>query len=646
MTNEMKRVISDVATRFHLSSEQIETALQYLKAGECVPFIVRYRALETKGVKTTPLRLLSRQLVKEARQAEKVIKASEKRPEPKNPVDALMRQIKSDESILSHFRSKMWEEGLFFSRLHKQYLKQKKKPKKQQPKWDTYLHEGVSIQRIPKHHLPFLFRGRSMQALSLNFAFEDADYGKKYLTTHFTDVPEAVLETCWKKHCMPQLEAELFAKLRTRLDDHLIGQVEKQVQSILLTPNARLSKPGCILGMYAEGATQIGVATIDTTGAVREALTLYPFDQAFRWHDAIATLAKHLAHDTIDTIALGNGPYFMQMKRLLAGVAAQYPDMPFTCVPVDEAGMIKNISADKGAISVARRLQNPLYEMLKTPVDQMYFGELQALINPKRLVHALNDVIEDVVSRVGVDVNTAPAAVLQHAPGLNASLAKALVAHREAVGGFKTREALNAVPGLDETAFQQAAGFLCVSDAEGHALDVTRLHPMDYERIKDLTKLDAQTREYLEKLKRPWRDVRSVFQQPKPYQAVIPFHEFKKNEVREGVVVRLASFGAFIDVGTDVLGLLHHKVFPQRFMQTPYEIFRIGDVLSVRVLDVDTKKHQLGLASVSKPVSQNLLEMSKKKRKNKTVSKQKAPQKAPLNTAMADAFAKLKRGAS
>ncbi|MDX2345755.1 MAG: helix-hairpin-helix domain-containing protein, partial [Legionella sp.] len=447
------------------------------------------------------------------------------------------------------------------------------------------------------------------QVLSLQLSFKDANYGETYLASQFKDKSEAVIQQCWQKKCLPELEIDVLARLRNRSDDEVIYGIEKQLQGLLLTPKA---PSGVVMGLYAENRTSLGVAVIAASGEVLDGCVLYPMTQNFRWHDAITTLAKYIAMHNVHLVSVGNGQNLHEIKRLLAGLTARYPDMSLAVTAVDEAGMLRDIRAFPGAISIARRFQDPLIELLQAPVEKIHFGEVQDEVNPKRLVLALTGVIEDTVNRIGVDINTAPVALLRYVSGFNLALAKTVVAYREAHGFFKTEEALKQVPGIDETHFLQAAGFL-------HFLDA-RL---------------------------PWPDPRTAFKRPKFDARVKVLQDLKADMVLEGVVIRVVSFGAFIDVGIPQLGLLHISALAKRFLRDPHEVLHVGDVIAVHVLQVDIKKNQIALGMKSEEKSAALLEISKKKRKNKEVKPEK-PARAPvlLNTAMADALAKLKRGTS
>ncbi|MDF1677903.1 MAG: helix-hairpin-helix domain-containing protein [Legionellaceae bacterium] len=646
MIDDIERIKTEVAMRFRLSSEQVSAAVALLSQGESVPYIARYRTEQTKGMKTQALRLLHRQLAehtaKQAREAQKALyQAKAQAPNRDvNPLDALMVKIESDSNILPYLRRELWDNGLFSSMLSSPKKSNKKVKGTQGIQWSEYVMESVPVQSVSVRRLPVLFRGRREQKLLLHISFKHPEAAKAHLASHLQDISAESLQAVWKKKLLPKLELEILACLRARSDDEVIYGIEKQLHGLLFAPKVT---SGMTMGLYAEPRLGLGMALVDGEGQVVDGCTLFPAAQDFRWHDAIATFAKYVAKHEVTFVGIGNGVGFQEAKRLLADFSKRYPDMPVIWTVVDEAGLPRDARTFTGAISIARRLQDPLAELVQTPVEKMQFGEAQEEVNPKRLVRALGGVIEDAVNRIGVDVNTASAALLRYVSGLDATRAKALVEHRETKGMFQSREALKDVPGMDAMHFEQAAGFLRVLGAD-NALDATRLHPNMYALLDDVGALSADVRRHIEGLKKPWLDARPMFKAPRFETHIKALQDVKAGSALEGVVVRMTAFGAFIDVGLSRLGLLHISDLAKRFVRTPYELLRVGDVLRVTVREVDVKQGRIALCMNAEEKASSLLEMSKKKRKNKEEKTSSAP--VLRNTAMADAFAKLKRGSS
>ncbi len=651
MMEEIGQVVADVAARFRLSRSQVEVAVDLLKQGESVPFIVRYQKLKTGGMKKTPLRQLRRHLdIEKAHKARLTRKleheAALKAKQPEKPLHVeqlLMREIEENGSIFKHLRDKLWEEGVLSSVVlpEKKVSKKSKKPKRRssQVQWAEYAFDRVLLQNIPARKLHMLLRGRREQALSLHIAFSEPRYGEEYLASKFPKGPAPVLQTLWQKKIFPMLEVELLAQLKNRSDDEMIHGLSKQLQGLLLGTQ---SPQGVVMGLFSEGVTT-GIAVVDEKGLLLDACSIFPLAPEFRWHDAITTLAKYIARHQVSLVALGNGTNLAEFKRLFAGVVARYPDMPFDSFAVDESGLPSGASAEQGAVSIARRFQDPMLELARVPIDKLQLGELQEEVNPKRLVMSLAGVMEDAVNEVGVDVNTAPDFLLAYVSGFDADFAKKLVQFREVHGPFESREALKAVPDMSDERFRQAAGFLRVSGG-ANPLDATRLHPNDYARLDELDTLPSDEQELLTKQRAIWKDPRPKFKKPQFDEQIETIRDLKVGMSLEGVVTRISSFGVFVDVGIQPLGLVHISELGTRFVRTPYEVLKVGDVVQVQVLQVDSKKRRIAFGMRTEEKPSESLEISKKKRKNKIVNDKPTP--VVMNTAMADAFAKLKRGLS
>ncbi len=646
MIDDIERIKAEVAMRFRLNVEQVGVAIVLLNQGESVPYIARYRTKQTSGMKTPALRLLHSQLAehteKQAREAQKALHQAKQQTPKKDagPLDVLMKKIESDANILPHLRRQLWENGLFSSMLPSPKKLDKKVKGTQGVQWTEYVMESVPVQNVPVRRLPVLFRGRREQKLVLHVSFKHQEAAKAHLASYLEDATAESLQAVWEKKLLPKLELEVLARLKSRSDDEVIYGVEKQLQGLLFAPKVT---SGIAMGLYAEPRLGLGIALVDGKSEVIDGCTLFPAAQDFRWHDAITVFAKYVAKHEVAFVGIGNGVGFQEAKRLLADFSKRYPDMPVTWAVVDEAGLSRDVRALSGATSIAKRLQDPLSELVRTPIEKMQFGEAQDEVNPKRLVRALGGVIEDAVNRIGVDVNTASVELLRYVSGLDATLAKALVQYRKTNGAFRSREALKDVPGMDAMHFEQTAGFLRVLAAD-NALDATRLHPNMYALLENLTTLPADVRRHVEGLQKPWLDTRPAFKAPCFDVAMRTLQDVQVGSVLEGVVIRITAFGAFIDIGLSRLGLLHISDLAKRFVRTPHELLRVGDVLHVTVRELDVKQGRIALCMNTEEKASGLLEMSKKKRKNKEEKTSSAP--VLLNTAMADAFAKLKRGSS
>ncbi|MCH9755925.1 MAG: helix-hairpin-helix domain-containing protein [Gammaproteobacteria bacterium] len=643
MTDGMSRVAAEVAARFRLNQTEVNTAIDLLRAGESVPFIACYRKVQTKGMKAAALRQLLQQLTVDAERERRLLnkKVQKKNLKSEESHNVLSAVLGEDDTILEHFRNKLWEEGVLSSVVLPKLAKKSKKSKNARKfPWAEYVYHKTPIQTIPKRRLHVLFRGRSEQALSLHVSFLDEGYGERYLASKLRDESKEAIQSFWEKKILPKLEVETLARLQALSDDEMIYGLQKQLQGLLLRPKA---PSGVLMGLYADGASGLGVAVIDATGGLLDTCTLFPSAQGFRWHDAITVLAKYVATYQVRLIGVGNGAHLQELERLLADFMKRYPDMPVASIAVDEAGMLRGVRALPGAISIVRRLQDPLLELLEVPIAKMQLGGVEEEVNPRRLSKALTGVIEDTVNRIGVDANTASLNVLCYVSGFDKALAKSLIDFRKANGLFQTREDLKQIPGMDAKRFEQSAGFLKIVHGK-NALDATRLHPKDYALLDALDSQSSDVRRVLEEQRLSWRDPRPAFKQPTFEKQVNTLEDLKVGMKLEGVVSRITTFGAFIDIGVQQPGLLHISELTTRFVRDPHEVLHVGDVVRVTIIQLDVVRRRIGLGMKSEEKTNRLLEVPQKKRKNKIDKQEKAP--ILLNTAMADAFAKLKRGSS
>lgn len=630
----------------------------------------------------------------------------------------LIERWAQDFDVLAHFREYFWEHGVLTSALSPE-IKSKKtkkskqsKPAKNQIVWAEYVDTAAPIKTMPLRRVHMLFRGRREAALQLSLNLPDATYAERYLAERMKIVDDArpadpwlmdSVRILWEKRIAPKLEAEVLARLRSRADDDAVHGLTKQFRSLLLTPPA---PRGVTMGLFFERRSGVSVAVIDDMGAVLDDTSVFPFSPDHQWEHAIAGLAKCLAKHNVRWVVTGNSLGFREAERLLSTLAKRYPDMPFTVMRANELGALAYAVSDsaaealpevyaprRAAVSMARRFQNPLAELIKMSPRAMILAPHQQDMNQHLVARALTGVMTDCVNAVGVDVNTAPATLLSHVSGLDVTMADAIVAYREAHGLFKTREQLKSVPGIDEHIFRQSAGFVYVRDGE-QALDATRVHPENYavvEQILEDNHLsladvfanpkaldDVELARYAEaceggsltlqdilhELRAPGRDPRPAFKKPesksnsksKTKRAATKLEDFKLDMSLDGVVRRITTFGAFIDVGAEQLGLVHISALADKFVKDPNELLSVGDTVQVKVLELDLARRRLGLTMrlkekpKPKPIStvtaQQKTQKTQKTQKNRPEKRMESQPAHSLNTAMADAFAKLKRSSS
>ena len=398
--------------------------------------------------------------------------------------------------------------------------------------------------------------------------------------------------------------------------------------------------PKAVLGLDPGIRTGCKVAAVDATGKLLETATVYPHQPRNDWHGSLATLARMIVQHNAELIAIGNGTASRETDRLAAEaiqwVASKMPERKVNKIVVSEAGAsVYSASAFaaaefpqldvslRGAVSIARRLQDPLAELVKIDPKSIGVGQYQHDVNPRALARALDATVEDCVNAVGVDVNTASAPLLARVSGLNSALARNIVEYRNTHGRFSNRKTIRKVPRLGDKTFEQAAGFLRINDGD-NPLDRSAVHPEAYplvERIlarigKGIGQVMARpevlkglspeaftdekfgvptVRDILTELEKPGRDPRPEFRTAAFQEGVESLADLRSGMILEGVVTNVAAFGAFVDIGVHQDGLVHVSAMANKFVKDPHEIVKPGQVIKVKVLEVDEKRQRIAL---------------------------------------------------
>ena len=394
--------------------------------------------------------------------------------------------------------------------------------------------------------------------------------------------------------------------------------------------------PRATLGLDPGLRTGVKVAVIDTTGKLVGTTTIYPHAPRNQWDAAIATLAALAAQHQVELISIGNGTASRETDRLAAELIKRHPELRLTKVMVSEAGASVYSASElaasefpdldvslRGAVSIARRLQDPLAELVKIEPKAIGVGQYQHDVSPTQLARTLDAVVDDCVNAVGVDVNTASAPLLTRVSGLGPSLAANLIRHRDAHGAFRDRQQLRDVARLGAKAFEQSAGFLRVMNGD-HPLDASAVHPEAYplvERIlrksgrgikqvigdtaflrslrpgdfTDGTFGEPTVRDILAELEKPGRDPRPEFKTAAFKEGVEGLQDLQPGMILEGVVTNVTNFGAFVDVGVHQDGLVHISALSSKFVRDPRDVVKAGHVVTVKVLDVDLKRQRIAL---------------------------------------------------
>ncbi|HEX3844454.1 MAG TPA: Tex family protein [Steroidobacteraceae bacterium] len=523
-------------------------------------------------------------------------------------------------------------------------------------KFRDYFDYQEPLGAIPSHRALALFRGRKEEILQLALklpeelepaaqptaAPEARNSCERKIAARFAIAARGragdawLLQAArwtWQVKLLWQLEGELLSELRERAEEEAIRVFASNLHDLLLAAPAG---PRATMGLDPGLRTGVKVAVVDHTGKVLDTATIYPHAPRNDWDGALHALTRVAKKHAVDLVSIGNGTASRETDRLAGDLIKGSPDLKLTKIVVSEAGASVYSASElasrelpgldvtlRGAVSIARRLQDPLAELVKIDPKSIGVGQYQHDVNQTKLARSLDAVVEDCVNAVGVDVNTASPALLARISGLSDSLAGAIVRHRDEKGAFRSREALREVPRLGAKTFEQAAGFLRVNDGE-NPLDRSSVHPEAYplvQRIladlrKPLTEVMGDSRalrqidaarytderfglptvqDLLRELEKPGRDPRPEFKSAVFQEGVEDLKDLTQGMVLEGVVTNVTNFGAFVDVGVHQDGLVHISMMSERFIKDPRERVKAGDVVKVKVLEVDMQRRRIAL---------------------------------------------------
>ncbi len=522
-------------------------------------------------------------------------------------------------------------------------------------KFRDYFAHTEPVKDVPSHRALALFRGRHEGVLRLAVKLpeeleEQAAAGQPAQPTSAERIIavragvvnrgrpadawlQETVRWAWRVKIAWQPESDLFTGLRERAEEEAIRVFARNLHDLLLAAPAG---PRAAIGLDPGLRTGVKVAVIDRTGKVLETGTIFPHAPRNDWDGSIAALAALAARHGAELISIGNGTASRETDKLAADLIKRHPELRLTKVVVSEAGAsVYSASALaakefpdmdvslRGAVSIARRLQDPLAELVKIDPKSIGVGQYQHDVNQTHLARSLDAVVEDCVNAVGVDLNTASAALLARISGLTATLAENIVRHRDEHGAFATRDKLRDVPRMGPKTFEQAAGFLRILQGD-NPLDASAVHPEAYpvvERIlADLNKsikevmgnasvvkaLDPRrytderfgvptVQDILRELEKPGRDPRPEFRTATFREGVEELKHLQPGMLLEGVVTNVTNFGAFVDIGVHQDGLVHISALSHKFVKDPHTVVKAGDVVKVKVLEVDEKRKRIAL---------------------------------------------------
>ena len=610
----------------------------------------------------------------------------------------LMERWGEDAALVGELRQWLGEVGVIRARVAEG-------KEEQGAKYRDYFEHAESLAKIPSHRLLALFRARREEILFLELdPGNEAESGHQYaegrvaIKAGIADKGRAadrwLLDACrltWRAKLHMHLLLDLFNQAREKAEAEAIAVFGDNLKDLLLAAPAG---PKTVLGLDPGIRTGCKVAVVDATGKLLATETIYPHEPKRQWEQSLQTLRHLCAKHDVELIAIGNGTASRETDKLAGDVIKACNNPKLQKIVVSEAGAsvysasefaakeFPNLDVSlRGAVSIARRLQDPLAELVKIEPKAIGVGQYQHDVDQYRLARALDAKVEDCVNAVGVDVNTASGALLARVSGLSATVAENIVAHRDANGAFKSRKALLKVPRLGEKTFEQCAGFLRIMDGE-QPLDASSVHPEAYpvvERIlaaggksvkqiigdsaflrslKPAQFTDARfgeptVRDILKELEKPGRDPRPEFKAAQFADGVEDIKDLRPGMVLEGVVSNVAAFGAFVDIGVHQDGLIHISALSDRYIKDPREVVKAGDIVKVKVLEVDVARKRIALTRrMDDPVGEARTDARRDERPARRDGgtprgpRPAAPaqQKAPFNSAMADALKGLKRG--
>jgi uncharacterized protein len=553
----------------------------------------------------------------------------------------LMEAIAEDAHLVGELRDWLWDKG----QIRAKVVEGKEN---EGAKFRDYFDHVEPIGKIPSHRLLALMRARNEGVLELELQPAlDAEQGhlegEGRVAAHAGIVDRGrpadawlreTVRLTWRVKLHLHLTLDLFGRVREGAEDEAIRVFGENLKDLMLAAPAGART---VMGLDPGIRTGVKVAVVDPTGKLLATETIYPHEPKRQWNESLVTLAKLCKQHGVDLIAIGNGTASRETDKLAGELIKKLPEAKLSKIVVSEAGAsvysasetaakeFPNLDVSlRGAVSIARRLQDPLAELVKIEPKAIGVGQYQHDVNQVKLARALDAKVEDCVNAVGVDVNTASAALLSRVAGLSPSVAENVVKHRDANGPFPNRKALLKVPRLGDKAFEQCAGFLRVPNGD-NPLDASAVHPEAYpvvERIiaqcgREVRNIIGDTgflrglkpeqftddkfgvptvRDILKELEKPGRDPRPEFVAPSFAEGVEDLKDLKPGMILEGRVTNVAAFGAFVDIGVHQDGLVHVSALSHSFVKDPRDAVKAGDIVKVKVMEVDLPRQRIGLS--------------------------------------------------
>ncbi len=605
----------------------------------------------------------------------------------------LMEEFAENAELLASLREYLWENAVLCSQMVEGKAEEG-------AKFRDYFDYREALQKIPSHRALALFRGRNEGVLQLSLEIGDPaapgpDPGERRVAAQFGIRDEGrpadawlreTVRWTWRVKLLPHLDTELKQRLREAAEEEAIRVFASNLRDLLLAAPAG-ARP--TLGLDPGLRTGVKVAVVDATGKLVDTATIYPHVPRNQWDASLHVLAELCRSHKVELISIGNGTASRETDRLATELMQRHPELRLQKLVVSEAGASVYSASElaarefpdvdvslRGAVSIARRLQDPLAELVKIEPKAIGVGQYQHDVGQTRLARMLDAVVEDCVNAVGVDVNTASAPLLARVAGLNTTLARNIVEFRDTNGPFRRREQLRKIARLGDKTFEQAAGFLRIPNGD-NPLDRSAVHPEAYPVVERILAASGRglhevlgnaaflkaleparfiderfglptVQDILAELEKPGRDPRPEFKTAAFKEGVEKLTDLQPGMVLEGVVTNVANFGAFVDVGVHQDGLVHISALADRFVKDPRDVVKAGQVVKVKVLEVDLRRQRIALTlRLSEPATGTLprkAEHPQQQERRERELRPTPPQKPEQRPgALAEAFARARQ---
>lgn len=554
----------------------------------------------------------------------------------------LMEQFSEDATLLENCRAYLQQHAIIRSIVVPE-------KEKEAIKFQDYFNHQEPFNKIPSHRALAMFRGRRENVLAIALMLPEdlaspatSCVPQQMIAKHYSIENQQrpadlwlqeVVRWTWRVKIHPHLETELLGILREHAEEEAIDVFKKNLHDLLMAPPAGHWHT---LGLDPGLRTGVKVAVVDNTGKLMATDTIYPHLPHRKWEEALIILQRLITQHGVKFISIGNGTASRETEKLAEELIKKLPEQHLTKVIVSEAGASVYSASElaakefpsldvslRGAVSIARRLQDPLAELVKIEPKSIGVGQYQHDVNQVKLARSLDTVVEDAVNAVGVDVNTASAPLLEYIAGLNQQIAHNIVSYREVHGKFLRRRELLKVSRLGEKAFEQAAGFLRILNG-ADPLDASAVHPEAYPLVESivtqtghelsdiigntafLKTLDPKkfvtehfglptVQDVLKELEKPGRDPRASFQTAQFKEGVESIDDLKIGMILEGVITNVANFGAFVDIGVHQDGLVHISALSHQYVKDPRTVVKTGQIVKVKVIEIDKPRKRIGL---------------------------------------------------